>query len=220
MLSVASTALGMARDAEKCMTSAADSTWTPMPYKNLDKNREYQREYSRRWRVAHPRTRKTVAERFWERVDKCGPLPRADAVAVYPEIAGICCWLWLGAKDRDGYGQTSLDGKSKKAHRVSWFLEHGAWPANLGLHKCDVPGCVRVVHLLDGTARDNSTDMLEKERSARGVKHWKAKLTDAQVILVRALYTAGVSQGQLAKRYKVTQVTISSIVRHENWRHL
>src|ERR1035437_6041820 len=126
MLSVASTALGMARDAEKCMTSAADSTWTPMPYKNLDKNREYQREYSRRWRVAHPRTRKTVAERFWERVDKCGPLPRADAVAVYPEIAGICCWLWLGAKDRDGYGQTSLDGKSKKAHRVSWFLEHGA----------------------------------------------------------------------------------------------
>ena len=56
------------------------------------------------------------------------------------------CWEWTGSKDR--YGFFGVNGKIKKAHRVSY--EHFKGPISPGLlvrHKCDNPSCVNPDHL-------------------------------------------------------------------------
>lgn len=59
------------------------------------------------------------------------------------------CHIWQKARNSRGYGVIWHDGKVRLAHRVAWFLEHGAWPdpALVLDHVCEVKECVNVVHL-------------------------------------------------------------------------
>lgn len=105
--------------------------------------------------------RKTLAERFWEKVDKDGPtLPGMDSP----------CWLWTGATHRQGYGEILIDGVKKYAHVIGWVLQYGPVPEGHDvLHRCDNPPCVR--HLFNGTHQDNMSDMVAKGRSATGARN-------------------------------------------------
>lgn len=84
-----------------------------------------------------PLPRKTLWERFWEKVDASGD-----------------CWVWVGARKDNGYGHIFLekreDGSSKTglAHRVSWELLVGEIPEGLDLdHLCRNRACVKPDHL-------------------------------------------------------------------------
>ena len=79
-------------------------------------------------------------ERFWKRVD------------IRNENE---CWNWLGATV-DGYGIVSYKGKSRKAHRVSYELEHGTEPVNVVDHLCKNRLCVNPKHLEDVTKKENN----------------------------------------------------------------
>ena len=59
------------------------------------------------------------------------------------------CHVWQRAKQTRGYGVVWFDGKVRLAHRVSWFLTYGAWPAPDKVldHACDNKSCVNVDHL-------------------------------------------------------------------------
>ena len=114
-------------------------------------------------RVKHPNFR-PLAERFWEKVNKDGPLPSAEAAAIHPEIAGIQCWVWTASLNVKGYGEIR-DDNVIAAHRVSWFLEHGKYPREQCLHKCDNRACVRPSHLFEGTNTDNVIDCVAKGRN-------------------------------------------------------
>lgn len=141
-------------------------------------------------------TTTTLADRFWENVDKGGPIPPHR-----PELGP--CWVWTGGKSgRDQYGVVTMTGldvpcpvKRPYAHRVAFLLAHGRWPMPDGLHHCDNPPCVKAIsdelgpaHIWEGTNRDNVHDMIAKgrktlflgdlngsrkhpERVARGVSH-------------------------------------------------
>jgi len=106
--------------------------------------------------------KRPLAERFFAKVDKNGPIIRPDLGP---------CHLWTGSTDGDGYGQIGLGARGEgleKAPRVAFFLEHGRWPEPCALHKCDNPPCVRPDHLFEGTKADNMRDMANKGRSRRG----------------------------------------------------
>ncbi|MGA7770457.1 MAG: hypothetical protein WCA27_30010 [Candidatus Sulfotelmatobacter sp.] len=46
------------------------------------------------------------------------------------------------------------------------------------MHKCDVRNCVRFSHLFEGTVKDNTADMIAKQRDRIvGERHSMAKLT-------------------------------------------
>lgn len=95
--------------------------------------------------------------RFWERVNKDGPLP-AD-----PTLGP--CWDWTGATFSNGYGHVVRGGVNLLTHRVAWEKENGPIPDGLlVLHKCDRPSCLRVSHLFLGTHADNNDDMMSKGR--------------------------------------------------------
>jgi hypothetical protein len=106
--------------------------------------------------------KKTLAERFWAKVDVRGP----DE-----------CWPWTGTCKPYGYGQLIFAGKTLYAHRISWELHHGPIPAGLCVcHHCDNPPCVNPSCLFLGTNADNARDMVAKGRGfsrMRGITHCK-----------------------------------------------
>ena len=158
------------------------------------------------WR---PRVRETPETRFWRLV------ARSDDG----------CWLWTGSVDRDGYGRFFVSQTPRVrvlAHRYSYQLVHGPRPSTVCiLHHCDVPACVRVDHLFEGTHTTNHLDMQAKGRIARGERGGLAKLTDAQVVEIRHRYAAGgISQARIAVDYGVSDKLVGYIVRRAIWTHL
>lgn len=78
------------------------------------------------------------------------------------------CWIWLLAKDKNGYGVAHKGRKNFRAHRVSYEAFIGYVPPHLYvLHRCDNPPCVNPDHLFLGTNQDNMDDMVLKGRKPR-----------------------------------------------------
>lgn len=145
--------------------------------------------------------------RFWAKVDRRGP----DE-----------CWLWIGAKKGHGYGRF----KHRRAHRVSFELHHRLLAlGECVLHRCDVPSCCNPKHLWAGSQQENMADMLKKGRHGRGAprgeKHGVAKLTENQVLMIRARYAnGGITQKSLATEIGIDQTLVSMIVMRKIWRHI
>ena len=54
----------------------------------------------------------------------------------------------------------------------------------------------------------------------RGSAHGRAKLSEFEVLEMRARYADGVTQKQLAAEYGVAQVTVGGIIRRKLWHHV
>lgn len=58
------------------------------------------------------------------------------------------CWLFTGSVSRNGYGWSSLFGKTVMAHRASYLLYVGDIPKGMHLHHiCALKLCVNPAHL-------------------------------------------------------------------------
>jgi len=151
------------------------------------------------------------------------------------------CWGWRGKSvQRGGYGSMRHHGKSMAASRYSWLLHRGPIPSGMFVcHTCDNPQCTNPCHLFLGTPADNTRDALSKGRMsqlgaarpcyARGAAHhWhgahkgetngRAKLTAADVQMVRARAAAGESRAALARAFCVSWTAINFVVNGKNWR--
>lgn len=106
---------------------------------------------------------KRFADRFWAKVER-----------------GPECWSWTGYRGRAGYGRISVIGYGRggraatmDAHRAAWAIENG-WlpePGEVVILTCRNHACVKPAHLRLG--------------SAAGEKSATAKLTSAQVAMIR-----------------------------------
>lgn len=156
-------------------------------------------------------TAKPLEERFWEKVDKAGP--------VHPRL-GSRCWEWIGARIPTGYGTISRDGQTQVAHRVSWELEHGVKPSGVVCHSCDNPGCVRPSHLRDDTQSSNILEAIERGRvkPVSGGAQANIKVTKEVAREIRRRYAAGgTSYRQLASEYSLSKTHVGRIVKQECW---
>ena len=159
-------------------------------------------------------------ERFWKKVNKNGPVMRADLTP---------CWVWTACTDKHfGYGVITMKPYHLLAHRVSWFLEHGVLLRGNKvqlMHRCDNPPCVNPDHLMIGTQKDNIHDCMDKGRFSPGYvcgeKVGNHKLTANEVLEIREKYD-GVREGYAAigKEYGVDQTNIGYILRRKTWKHI
>lgn len=171
--------------------------------------------------------RRPLAERFWEKVDKEGPLPPQR-----PELGP--CWIWTCALTH-GYGTFTVEiirsprgTVQESAHRVAWRLLRGEIPFGIEvLHHCDVPACCNPAHLFLGTQADNIRDMIAKGRAAPpertkhvGVEHGRAKLDDERVLEIRERHRLGQTVASLARQFGVSGTTVSFAVRGKTWAHV
>lgn len=132
------------------------------------------------------------------------------------------CWLWTGPLiNKDGYGSIKVDGISKMPHRLSYQVFKDDIPKGLYvLHKCDTPCCINPDHLFVGTAKENTEDMIKKNRKfiARGELSGTAKLKEIDIIKIRAM--TQYKNVELAKMFNVTDSAISNIRRRKKWAHV
>lgn len=59
------------------------------------------------------------------------------------------CWLWIRGLTTMGYGICSIEGKARRAHRVSYEMVYGVTltPDQFLHHVCGVKSCVNPMHL-------------------------------------------------------------------------
>ena len=104
------------------------------------------------------------------------------------------------------------------------MLHHGERripPGMVVMHTCDRPLCVNPAHLELGSNRDNAADSARKARRPRGSRQHAAKLTEGQVLNLRARYEAGgITQKQLAEEYGISRALVSVILTRKAWKHI
>lgn len=128
------------------------------------------------------------------------------------------CHEWTGCVVYNGYGQIHVNGRTEYAHRIAWLLAHGAIPKHLYvLHRCDNRKCVNPKHLFLGTFYDNMDDMVTKVRQAHGEKNGHAKLSAKDV---RAIRSSSEKQVDIARRFRVSQSSISTIRSKQTWKYV
>lgn len=100
-----------------------------------------------------------------------------------------------------GYVPVQVGGRSGmkwRGHRLVFFVKKGyVDPDLMVLHSCDTRNCIEIEHLFEGTAKDNTQDMLEKGRAKNG---GKTKVTSAvfeQMKLHRARGLTNVTIGHI-----------------------
>ena len=73
---------------------------------------------------------------------------------VSPQTNG--CWLWIGGKQGNGYGNYGAGGKQYTVHRFLYEVVRGPVPRGLELdHLCRQRNCVRPSHLEAVTPTEN-----------------------------------------------------------------
>jgi hypothetical protein len=127
------------------------------------------------------------------------------------------CWPWKGYTDPGGYGQFSVGGKTKGAHRIAARFTGEDPTGKVVRHVCHNPSCVNPRHLKVGTQKENMQDMLRAGRQARGEQSGTSKLSADQVRVIRA---SDRSPKELAKEYPTSASNIRSIRARETWDHL
>lgn len=158
--------------------------------------------------AARHRARPNQTALFWGRVQK------SDG-----------CWEWQGRRDHGGYGRFDVGprgaNKPLLAHRISWEMANGPIADGLHVcHKCDNPPCVNPAHLFLGTNADNVADAVRKRRHTFGETKHFAKLTEADVLSIRARRASGEELQHIANDHGVTASTVSNIALRKSWRHL
>lgn len=127
------------------------------------------------------------------------------------------CWEWK-ASTRNEYGAFRLNGKTIKAHRLSYQLFVGEIPEMIKcsisgkmekccvLHNCHDRKCCNPKHLRLGS---NAENMRDKFRADPNKHHSCCKLSWANIYRVRYLYGSGEYTLQdLAEMFEVSRRTI------------
>lgn len=137
-----------------------------------------------------------------------------------PPVDGSC-WEWKAATSHNGYGYFALrPGEVVRAHRAAYQIFKGEEPGEVVRHTCDNPPCCNPDHLISGDHKENTQDMLERQRHKYGSSHYNSKLTEADVIEMRRLRDEGVTLSELAATYEVTPTNVHYIINRKTWRHL
>lgn len=115
------------------------------------------------------------------------------------------------------YGLISItiDGKrqSVPAHRALWMAVNDRFdlPRSIQIrHKCDNTRCVNILHLLEGTSKQNMQDCIERDRRAKTYAYARRQsIHDDEK--VEAIRNAVGKQKHIAEQYGVSIGYVSKI---------
>lgn len=153
---------------------------------------------------------------------------------------GVPCREMQLSLNENGYGRMWDGERRQYVHRLSWEVTVGPIPDGIDIcHHCDNPSCIEPAHLWDGTAKQNTADMISKGRDlvgrrvvseklrgrdapwVRGSRHPLASLTyeDAVRIKMADVVPNDPVRGAaaLARKHGVSESLVRGIRRGDNW---
>lgn len=131
------------------------------------------------------------------------------------------CIIWPFSKLPKGYGRIEWEGKGALVHRIVCKRAHGPAPTNrhVAAHSCGNASCCNPHHIRWATPKENSADQELHDTARKGADRAGAKLTEAQVIEMRAM-KGGMSYPQIARRYGISPGHARDIVTGRFWKHI
>jgi len=94
----------------------------------------------------------------------------AEVLRRHVGITAKGCWLWIGPVSEKGYGFIEITiGHQKRRYTVFRLLyDHFKGKAPWGSvrrHECNVRRCINPEHIIPGTAKENTADMIRAGRA-------------------------------------------------------
>ena len=159
------------------------------------------------------------------------------------------CWIWKVNSKNCRYGSITVNGYSKRVHRVSYETFKGKIPDNLIVcHNCpggDNPLCINPDHLWLGTWEENMIDASSKGRM-NGSKKWtkekhqrlkeemktwnrvdnrgenssRSKLKESDIPQIRELLNKGLTHKEIGDKFGVSKHAIGNINLNRRWSHI
>jgi hypothetical protein len=133
------------------------------------------------------------------------------------------CIEWTAQTNHKGYGIFGAGPYvgERRAHRVSFRLFVGEIPNGLCvLHKCDNRRCVNPIHLFLGTHLDNARDCIAKGRWPKDRTFSNAKLTPADITVIRKRIANGDVLNSIAADFGVGPTAIQNIAHRRTWSNI
>lgn len=154
--------------------------------------------------------KKSLIKRFWSKVNIKSDLE---------------CWEWIAkSKTEKGYGviNAGRNNGTFKAHRVSYCISKGLIPdGSLVLHSCDNPGCCNPNHLRIGTAKENTSDAIERKRIKNppvklGEDHHNTKFTSKEL---KEIIDDKRTYKEISNHFGVSIQTIYRVKNRKTWKN-
>jgi len=134
------------------------------------------------------------------------------------------CLMWPFSRTWSGRPVSMIfQGKNTPACRIMCILAHGEPPvADMhAAHSCGHghSGCINPSHIYWATAEENERDKVEHGTLARGERHGRSELSEADVFDIYRL-KGSKSQSEIAAAYGVSKRTVGRIHHRQGWKHL
>jgi hypothetical protein len=150
-----------------------------------------------------------------------GPAKPRPRKPIEFEIVNGCFECISHAFDLDGYPLLKRKGTMQRISRYIYTECFGEIPkGQIIRHTCDNPKCINPEHLIPGTTKENSQDMISRGRSLRGERNSSAKLTVEDVLKIRQLRSEGKTLVELGNMFGVSYTQIQSISVRKSWSHV
>lgn len=146
---------------------------------------------------------------------------RGEAIRFYNEVVLLWesdeCLLWPFALSKAGYPQAKIDGKTTNIHRRVCIIKKGQPPTDEheAAHNCNAPACCNGRHLRWALPIENIHDKFANGTMLRGSEHGAAKITEEQVIEIRAL-KGKMPQWKVGEMYSIDQSNVSRIMNEKD----
>jgi hypothetical protein len=133
---------------------------------------------------------------------------------------GDDCLIWAFARNHMGYGHVDFSGVHMTAHRAMCILVHGE-PVGEDMHAAHscrggYDGCVNPTHLRWDTRAGNFADKLIDGTDNRGEKHGCAKITQSDVLEIRAL-RGKMTQRDIAEIFEISPAYVCALQARRTW---
>lgn len=104
----------------------------------------------------------------------------AEAFAARTTQDSKGCLVWVGSRNKGGYGVMRVEGKAMYSHRYAYIREHGTIPEGMLIdHKCHNRACCEVTHLRAVTNKENlenRSGLGKSNTSGRRNVYWYKRL--------------------------------------------